>query len=171
MQLWATSKLADQIAAGQVSAREKVGYFIFAAVFSVVTAYAVDWVSPRDTSWLHLYEGIVVSVITFAGAQRVASCYQASIDGAFFEMAYLLSVPLLIKITLAAWVAIYVGYWLFSVALPHISADSAESANAISYWLGRTSQIFPFLVAVAAALVFWFRLAHHVTYIAAKRDA
>jgi hypothetical protein len=170
MQLWATSKLADQIAAGQVSAREKVGYFIFAAVFSVATGYAVDW-GPRDTSWLHVYEGIVVCVITFAGAQKVASCYQAPIDGAFFEMAYLLSVPLLIKTTLAAWVAIYGGYWLFSAALPHISADSAESAKAISYWLGRTSQIFPFLVAVAIALVFWFRLAHHVTYIAAKRSA
>jgi hypothetical protein len=170
MHLWATSRLANQIASGEVPQREKVRYYVFAAIFVVVLGYASDW-GPRDRSWLHVYEGVVVCVITLAGAHRVVTSYCKPIDGAFFEMAYLLSVPLMVKTTAAAWAAIYGGYWLWAAILPHISADSAESANALSYWLGRLWQVFPFLVAVAVAFVFWFRLAHHVGYVVAKRDA
>jgi hypothetical protein len=50
MHLWATSTLADQIVSGQVPAREKVAYFVFATVFVVATGYASDW-GPRDRSW------------------------------------------------------------------------------------------------------------------------
>ena len=170
MHLWATSKLADQIVAADVPAREKVGYFVFAAGFVVVFGYATAWF-PVDRSWFYLYEGVVVSVVTLAGAYRVAESYPSPIDGAFFEMAYLLSVPLLIKTTLAGWVAIYGGSWLFSAILPHVSVGSTESAHALSYWLGRAWQIFPFLVAVAIAIVYWYRLAHHVAYVVAKRGA
>ncbi len=170
MRLWATSKLADQIASGQVSAREKVAYFVFASVFVVAAGYAADW-GPRDRSWLHAYEGIVVCVVTLAGAHRVASSYRAAIDGPFFEMAYLLSVPLLVKTTLAAWVAAYGAEWLVSAIVPHLSADSTETAQAIEYWWTRIGQVFPFVLAVTIASVFWFRLAHHVAYVVAKRGA
>jgi hypothetical protein len=93
------------------------------------------------------------------------------IDAAFFEMAYLLSVPILIKTTLAAWAAIYVASWLSSAIVPYLSADSPESAQALEYWWGRAWQVYPFLVAVVIAAVYWFRLAHHVAYVVAKRGA
>jgi hypothetical protein len=170
LHLWATSKLANEIAVGQVSARDKMHYYVFSAVFLVAIGYAVDW-SPADRSLFHLYEAVVVCIVTFAGALRVVSSYAKPIDGAFFEMSYLLSIPLVIKTTGAAWVAIYAADWLWSMLLPHISAESAESARAISYWLHRVRQAYPFLIAVAVTMVFWFRLAHHVAYVVAKRDA
>jgi hypothetical protein len=74
MHLWATSKLADQIASGEVPPREKITYFVFAAVFVIAAGYAAEW-GPSDRSWLHAYEGVVVCVVTLTGAHRVASSY------------------------------------------------------------------------------------------------
>ena len=171
MHLWATPKLADQIAAGEVSAREKVAYFVFAQVFYIAIGYATGYLSSFHASWLYVYEAAVVGVVTLAGAQKVASSYRRPIDAGFFEMAYLLSVPLTVKTTLASWVASLGGSWLFSAVLERLSPESAESARALSYWSGRLWQIFPFLVAVAIAVVFWYRLAHHVAYVVTKRAA
>lgn len=171
MHFWATPKLAEQIAAGQVPARDKTAYYVFTAVFLTVAGYAADWGLPIDRSWLHAYEGVVVCVITLAGAHRVVSSYRTPIDGPFFEMAYLLSVPLLVKTTLAYWAATYAFQWLARAVVPHLSADSLELANAIEYWLHRTGQLFPFVLAVVIAFVFWFRLAHHVAYVVSKRGA
>jgi hypothetical protein len=86
-------------------------------------------------------------------------------------MTFLLSVPLIVKTTLAAWIVIYGASWLFSRALPYVSAATAESAFALSYWIGRFWQVFPFVVAVIIAIVYWARLAHHVAYVVARRDA
>jgi hypothetical protein len=171
MHLWSTPKLADEIVAGEVSASEKVAYFVFAEVFYVAIAYAAWYVSSFHASWLYIYEAVVVGVVTLAGAHKVVSSYQRPIDGAFFEMAYLLSVPLMVKTTLAMWVAIWGGSWLMSALLEHLFPESVESAWALSYWVGRLWQVFPFLVAVAIAVVFWYRLAHHVAYVVAKRGA
>ena len=169
MHLWATSKLGDEIAAEQVSPRDKVGYFVVAQVLVVAIGYAVNYV-PSHGSWLYVYEAVVVVVITFAGAYRVASSYKQPVDGAFFEAAYLLSIPLIIKTTLASWAVIYGGYWLLGAIAPHINA-SADSSQALTYWLGRLWEIFPFLVAVSITLIYWFRLAHHVAQVVAKRGA
>ena len=69
--------------------------FVFAVVFAVVIGYAAAYGSLHS-SWLMFYEGAVVGVVTFAGAQKVTQSYGRAIDGEFFEMAYLLSVPLLV---------------------------------------------------------------------------
>jgi hypothetical protein len=171
MHLWATPKLADEIVTGSVSAREKVAYYVFAAVFYVAIGYAVGYVGSLNASWFYVYEAAVVAVVTFAGAHKVASSYRRPIDGEFFEMAYLLAVPLTVKTTLAMWVAMWGGSWLVSALLTQISPDSEETARALSYWFGRLWQILPFLVAVVIAAVFWYRLAHHVAYVVAKRGA
>jgi hypothetical protein len=170
MHLWATRKLADEIVAGQVSTGEKVTYFVLAQILFVAAGYAAGFGSIH-VSWLYLYEAAVVGVVTFAGARKVVLSYQRPIDGAFFEMTFLLSVPLFVKTTLASWVAIWGGSWLFWAILPHLSPDSEESAPVILYWVNRLWQALPFLVAVAIAVVFWYRLAVHVAYVANKRDA
>ena len=171
MHLWATSKLADEIVAGEVPTKQKVAYYVFAQVFYVAVAYAAQYGSSLHATWLYVYEAVVVGVVTLAGAHKVASSYQRPIDGAFFEMAYLLSVPLAVKTTLAMWVAMWGGSWLFSAVLMQFSPQSEESVRALSYWAGRLWQVFPFLVAVLIAVVFWYRLAHHVAYVVAKRGA
>jgi hypothetical protein len=136
-----------------------------------VLSYAAGYASFHG-SWLYVYEAAVVAVVTFAGAKKVTQSYQRPIDGAFFEMAYLLSVPLLVKTTLASWVAIWGGYRLISVHVPHLPAsDSAEASQALAYWIGRMWQVLPFLVAVIVAVVYWYRLAHHVAYVANRRGA
>ena len=170
MHLWATSKLADQIAAEQVSSADKVAYFVLAQVLLAALGYAVNYL-PSHGSWLYVYEAVVVVVITFAGAHRVVSSYKGPIDSAFFEAAYLLSIPLIIKITLASWVAIYSGYWLLGAIAPHINIASADSAQALTYWFGRLWETLPFLVAVLVALIYWSRLARHVAYVVANRGA
>jgi hypothetical protein len=168
MHLWATRKLADEIVAGQVSPREKIAYFVFAQVFYVAIGYAAGYVSDH-ADWFYVYQAVVIVVVTFIGARKVVSSYPEPIDGEFFEMAYLLSVPLLVKTTLAAWLVIYGGYWLLSVLLPQLpQPETAESARALSYWVGRLWQLFPFLVGVTTAVVFWYRLAHHVAYVVNK---
>ena len=169
MHLWATRKLADEIVARQVPSKEKIAYFVFAAVFCVVVGYAAGYTAFHLT-WLYIYEGVVVSVVTFAGAHKVTQAYRRPIDSEFFEMTYLLAVPLLVKTTLASWVAVWGGGWLLSIYLPLFpTPESAESARALSYWVGRLWQVLPFLVAVIVAVVFWYRLAIHVAYVADKR--
>jgi hypothetical protein len=171
MHLWDTRKLADEIVAGQVAVPEKIAYFVFSQVFYVAVGYAAGYGS-YDASWLYIYEAVVVAVVTFAGARKVVSSYQVPVDGGFFEVTYLLSVPLLVKTTLAAWVAIMGGYWLFSTLVPHLPApESAASAQAYSYWVGRLWQVLPFLVGVTVAVVYWYRLAHHVSYVVDHRNA
>jgi len=171
MHLWDTQKLADEIVAGQVSANAKVSYFVFSAVFTIVLGYAAGYGSFHG-SWLYVYEAAVVGAVTFAGAKKVARSYLRPIDGEFFEMAYLLSVPLLVKTTLASWIAIWGGYWLISALVPQLPvSDSAESSQALAYWVNRIWQVLPFLVGVTIALVYWYRLAHHVAYVAHKRCA
>jgi hypothetical protein len=171
MHLWATRKLADEIVVGAVSASEKNVYFVFAVVFAVVIGYAAAYGSLHS-SWLYVYEGAVVGVVTFAGAQKVTQSYGRAIDGEFFEMAYLLSVPLLVKTTLASWVAIWGGYWLFSILVPNLPVpESDEAYRALSYWVGRLWHVFPFVVAVTIAVVYWYRLAYHVTYVVNRRGA
>jgi len=171
MHLWATRKLADEIVAGQVSASDKVAYFVFAAVFYVAFGYAAGYTSIHAT-WLYLYEAVVVVVVTFAGARKVTLSYQRPVDGGFFKMAYLLSVPLLVKTTLAAWAAVFGSSWLLSILLPLLpQPDSAESARALSYWVGRLWEVIPFLVGVTIAVIYWYRLSHHVAYVVNKRGA
>jgi hypothetical protein len=172
MYLWATRKLADEIIAGEVSAHQKSAYFVFAMVFYVVAGYAAGYSSYDNYSWFYVYEALVVGVVTFTGAHKVTLSYRRPLDGQFFEMAYLLAVPLLVKATVAAWVAIWGGDWLLSILLSELPApQTAESARALSYWVGRLWQVLPFLVAVAIAVVYWYRLAHHVAYVASKRGA
>jgi hypothetical protein len=171
MHLWATLKLADEIVAGQVSASEKIAYFVFTQVFFVANGYAAGYTGSVHVSWLYLYEAVVVGVVTYAGARKVVLSYQRPIDGGFFEMTFLLSVPLVVKTTLAMWVGIWGGSWLLSALLPHLSTESEASARAISYWVSRLWQALPFLVAVVVAGVFWYRLAFHVTYVTNRRSA
>ena len=170
MHLWATQKLADEIAAGNVTAREKATYFVIAQVLFIAVGYAAAY-GPSHLSWLYLYEGVLVAVVTFAGAQKVVASYERPIDGEFFQMSFLLSVPIFVKTTMASWVAIYGGYWLFGTVLPQISTDSADSARALSYWVPRAWELLPFFVGVIVAIVFWLRLAHHVRYVAQRRGA
>ena len=170
MHLWATRILADEIAAGSVTTREKTSYFVFAQVLFIAVGYAAAY-GPSHWSWLYMYEGVLVAVVTFAGAQKVVVSYQRPLDGEFFQMFFLLSVPIFVKTTLASWVAIYGGYWLFGTVLPHISTGSADSAQALSYWVPRVWELLPFLVGVIVAVVYWLRLAHHVGYVAQKRGA
>ena len=170
MHLLSTSKLADEIVADRVSTREKAAYFVMLQVLVIALGYAAGF-SPPQNLWMYVYEGLVVCVVTFAGAGRVVSSYGRPLDTAFFEATYLLSVPLLVTTTVAAWVAMYGGSWLFSTMIPHVSATSAESADALSYWLGRLWWGYTFIVAVVITIVFWVRLAHHVGYVASKRVA
>jgi hypothetical protein len=170
MHLWATRKLADEIARGTVTARDKVAYFVLLQFLFIAIGYAAGYGSFR-VSWLYVYEAVVVGVITFAGAHRVVSSYQHPIDGGFFEMAYLLSAPLTIKTTLASWVAIWGGSWLLGVLLEHLPIESNDAARAASYWGNALWQTLPFVTAAAIAVVFWYRLAHHVAYVVAKRGA
>jgi hypothetical protein len=170
MHFWNTSKLASEIVADRVTARDKAWYFVFGQVFWVATGYAASLNAPQGL-WFYVYEGVVVAVVTFAGAGKVLSTYGKSPDATFFEMIYVLSVPLMIKATLAAWTAIYGGSWLFLASLPYASPTSAESALALSYWLGRLWQVFPFVVAVVIAAVDWSRLNYHVAYIVKGRGA
>jgi len=170
--LWATRKLADEIVVGEVSARDKIAYYVFAMVFYVVAGYAAGYSSYDNYSLFYVYEAVVVGVVTFAGAHKVTLSYRAPLDGHFFETVYLLSVPLVIKATIAAWVAIWGGNWLLSTLLPHLPVpQTAESARTLSYWVGRLWQVLPFLVAVVIAVVYWYRLAHHVAYVVNKRGA
>ena len=171
MHLWATQKVAEQIVAGQIATRDKTAYFVFAAVFYTVLGYASGYASYH-ASWLYVYEAVVVVVVTFAGAHKVVSSYQKPIDGEFFEMAYLLSVPLLVKTTILAWGTIWGGFWLFSTISPYLpTPETAESAQALSYWVGRLWQVLPFLAQVTAVVVYWYRLAHYVTYVVTKSGA
>ena len=170
MRLWSTSKLANDIVSGRVTPRDKASYFVLGQVLVVAIGYAASLNSP-ESFWMYVYEAVVVTVVTFAGAGRVLSTYKAPADGSFFEMVYFLSVPLIIKTTVAAWVAIYGGSLLFAAVLPHLSATSAESAFTMSYWLSRLWQVFPFVVAVVIAIVYWSRLTHHVAYVVANRGA
>jgi len=60
----------------------------------------------------------------------------------------------------------------FSLVLPHLpEPESAEAARTFAYWVGRLWQLFPFVVAVTVAVVFWYRLAFHVAHVAGKRSA
>jgi len=171
MHLWATKKLAEEIAAGHVSVREKIAYYVFAQIFYVAIGYAAGYASFQ-MSWLYVYEAAVVAVVTFAGARKVVVSYPRPIDSEFFEQTYLLSVPLMVKTTLASWVAIWGGSWLLSIVLPHLpEPETAESARILAYWVGRLWQLFPFVVAVIIAVVFWYRLAFHVAHVASRRSA
>jgi hypothetical protein len=168
--LWATGKLADEIAAGTVSSRDKMLYFVLLQVLAVAIGYAVGFI-PFHASWMYVYEAVVVIVITFAGARRVTLAYQGAVDGGFFEMAYLLSVPLTVKTTVASWVAIWGGTWLIRRILEGLTLESADAARAVSYWGRAAWELVPFVVAAVIAVVFWYRLAHHVAYIIAKKGA
>lgn len=171
MHLWATPRLAEEIVERQVPAGEKLAYFVFAQVFYVTIGYAAGYFSSFHGTWIYVYEAVVVGAVTFAGARKVASSYGRPLDGEFFEMAYLLSVPLLVKTTVATWTAIWGGSWLFGLIAEHLSPESEASARAYSYWFGRLWQMLPFLVAVVIAVVFWYRLAIHVAYVVNKRES
>ena len=170
MHLWATRQLADEIIAGDLTTRDKVTYFVVFQVLLIALGYA-SGLGTRQFSWLYLYEAILVVVVTFAGAQKVVSSYSNPVDAEFFETTYLLSVPLFVKTTLVAWIAIYGGHWLFAKALPHISTESEGSARLLTYWLPRLWDLLPFLVGVVVVFIFWIRLAHHLRYVVAKRGA
>jgi hypothetical protein len=170
MHLWRTTKLADDIALGRVTSNERVAYFVFAQVLFVAIGYIAGY-GPSHHSWLYVYEAVVVCVVTFAGARRVAATYSIPIDAGFFEATFLLSVPLTIKMTAAMWIADYGGWWALDVILQRLSVETAESARAYSYWFSRAYDLLPFVVAVIIAVVFWLRLTHHIAYVVSKRGA
>jgi hypothetical protein len=168
MRLWDTSKLADDIVGDQISPKEKLAYYVLAQVFYSAVGYAALY-GLSSRSWLFVYEAVVVCVIVFAGANRVASLYPRPLDGSFFETAYLLAIPLSIKATLAIWLLIYGWWWAVSTIVPKLSIEGP--AIAITYWLNRGWELVPFLVVVIVSIVFWQRLARHVQQVATRRGA
>jgi len=168
MRLWDTSKLVDDIVAKTISSNEKVAYYVFAQVFYTAMGYASMYGFANHT-WLFIYEAVVVCVIAFAGARRVALAYPTTLDGSFFEAAYLLAIPLSIKATLAIWVLNYGWWWGISKVVPMLSFEGPVIG--LTYLVNRLWELIPFLVVVIVSIVFWQRLAWHVQQLGTRRVA
>ena len=167
LNLWNTKRLADDVAGERLTSRTKEMYYVFSAVFYMVFAYLGSNGPPHYT-WLHLYEGIVVCGVTFVGARRVVAAYSEPLDARFFETSFLVSIPLMIKATVVSWGGVYAAWWVLGWAMEqNVALD--EPSRAVNYWGSRAYDLIPFILAVAVAVVFWLRLAHHVTYVVAKR--
>ena len=169
LNLWNTRRLAEDIAAERLTSGDKVAYYVFAATFYMAFAY-LGSIGPPHYTWLNMYEGIVVCVVTFVGARRVAATYPDPIDARFFEMSFLLSIPLTIKVTAVLWIGDYTGWWLIGKVLENSVDWAEESARAAAYWGNRGNDLLPFVLAAVVAVVFWLRLAHHVGYVVGKRS-
>jgi hypothetical protein len=170
MHLWSTSKLADQLVTGKVPAGDKVNYFLLSAGLSVVLMYAIYW-RPGARSWFRVFEALVMVVVAVGGAKRIVLIYRRPVDGRFFEMVSLISVPIFLKAVVIFCLLTFSPYLLVPWVVPWLSLNSTDSAQAVAYWYGQWQQIFPFLVATLIAFAFWSRLAYHVAYVVNKRGA
>jgi hypothetical protein len=168
LNLWNTQRLADDIAADRLTSRQKGTYYVFIAVLYMALTYVSNAGSSHYT-WMYLYEGIVVCVVTFVGARRVVSAYPEPLDAKFFEAAFLVSIPLSIKAVLVLWIGDYGAWWLLDMALER-NAMLDDPSRAVNYWGRRLYDLVPFVLAAAVAVVYWLRLAHHVGYVAGKRN-
>lgn len=170
MLLWNTPALADDIAAGRVSGADKAAYYVVGPVLYTGVAFG-SLFAFGGRSWFLAYEALVVCVIAFVGARRVASTYERPLDGAFFEAVYLLSIPLFIKATLAIWLFTYGIWWVIVTVVPQLHFQSRDWGDVVSYWVNTAAILLPFLFVAAICIVFWLRLAYHVHYISSNRGA
>lgn len=170
MRLWNTPALAHDIAAGRVSGSDKSAYYVVGPVLYTGVAFG-SLFAFGGRSWFLAYEALVVCVIAFVGARRVASTYHGPLDAPFFEAVYLLSIPLFIKASLAIWLLTYGIWWIIVTVVPQMHFQSREVGDAVSYWVNTAATLIPFLFVAGICIAFWLRLAHHVHYISSHRGA
>lgn len=152
---WNTDKLVRRLASGGVSEAESLRYaMINAALFTQATYYA-GW-GGGYRGWLLLYEFIAVTVISLVG---LSECYKANggPQGAdFLKRLSVVSVPIGIKIAVAAVLLGQLGYWGFG----YVVTPSSFRNPAFVY------ELYSFAFACTFTFIFYWRITIHLAALA-----
>jgi hypothetical protein len=152
---WQTRKLVEELAKDAVSERQSFWYAVINTALVVQAMYYVAWVGgPRG--WFLLIEFVAVCIITVAGLQE---CFKAngSAGGAHFIKRFIcLGVPIGIKVAIAAAAIGQIAYFAF----PRIVTQESFRNPYVVY------QVLSFMVAGLFAVIYYWRIAHHMRRIA-----
>ena len=163
-----TRRLAEDLAHGRVSTRDKAYYLLLGWVLWIVIGYSTLVFSNASRSWLGLFEAFMIIVIAVFGVQ---TCYEASggDDNRSFVVDFTcLLVPLTIKVYAVVWGL----YWLFVWGYYATTSASYESEGAarLVAMLSRHAGYLATLAAVLATQAALFlRMRVHIAAIAAMR--
>lgn len=149
---WNTDALVERLAAGHVSESESLRYAMINAVLFTQATYYATW-GGGYRSWLLLYEFIVVTIISVVG---LAECFKANggVHGTdFLKRLSVISVPIGIKVALAAIVLGQVSYFGFG----YVVTPTAFRNPAFVY------ELYSFAFAAAFMFIFYWRVASHLS--------
>jgi hypothetical protein len=152
---WRTDRLAEELAKDAVSERQSLWYGVISTILVVEATYYATWFGGYQ-SWLLLVEFAVVCVITVLGLQE---CYKSNggAGGSHFLKRFIcLGVPVGIKLLIASTAIGQVAYFAFPVVVTHESFRNPYFVY----------QLFSFFIVGVFAVVYYWRIAHHMERIA-----
>jgi hypothetical protein len=169
MHLLHTRRLAEDLAHGRVSTRDKAYYLLVGWVLWIVIGYSTLVFSNAGRNWLGLFEAFMIIVIAVYGVQ---SCYEAG--GGDENPSFVVDFTcLLVPLTIKVYVVVWGLYWLFVWGYYAMASASYESEGTVRLvtFLSRHAGYLATLAAVLASQAALFlRMRIHMASIASVRE-
>lgn len=158
VRLFSARRVADDLANGRVSPRQRGYYLAASTIVMVVVNYSALFAGNPAWTWLSLFEAIVIVVVTIYG---LTACYESAGGDAnshFVSEFVCLSVPVGLTTTLCVWSI----YWAIGFAFRETILGLSESHYQFAVNLHRIGSNFfgllAFLVVVLTEVIFYFRM-------------
>ena len=166
-----TRRLAEDLAYGRVSNRDKAYYLLVGWVLYSAIGYSTLVFSNQSRTWLGAFEAFMIVVIAVIGVQ---SCYEASggdnNDNFVVDFTCLL-VPLTIKIYVVVWGLYWLAAWGYhAVAVTGVAYDSEDAARFVFFISRHAGYLATLFAVLATQAALFLRMRIHVASIASMRE-
>jgi hypothetical protein len=152
---WHTHKLADELAKNGVSEQQSLWYAVISTILVVEATYYATWFGGYRT-WLLLVEFIAVCVITLVGLQECFKANGGSNGSHFLKRFICLGVPIGLKLAITGTAIGQIVYFAFPFIVTHESFRNPYFVY----------QLFSFFIVGVFAVIYYWRIAHHMERIA-----
>lgn len=169
MHILNTRLLAEDLAHGRVSTRDKAYYLLLGWVLWIAIGYSTLVYSSASRTWLGVFEAFMIIVIAVLGIQ---SCYEAGggdQNDSFVVDFTCLLVPLTIKVYAVVWGL----YWLFVwgyYAMASTTFESEGAARLVSFLSRHAGYLATLAAVLATQAALFLRMRVHITSIASTRE-
>lgn len=163
MYLWNTRELAESLAKGKVSPKEKLLYLIVGQTLYILFSFA-PLLASTPIDWIDIGEVISVLSITVIGLYFSYKSNGGESGSGLLEYFVCLTVPLFIKVIVFFWGLYAAFFWTTGFFVAKLPSDLDQ----VLYY---TYKGVTFFVVVAATLFFYWRMSFHIKFIRMNRGS
>lgn len=169
MHILNTRRLAEDLAHGRVSTRDKAYYLLLGWVLWIAIGYSTLVFSSASRTWLGLLEAFMITVIAVYGVQSSYEAGGGDRNGSFVVDFTCLLVPLTIRVYVTVWGF----YWLFVwgyYAMVNVTYESEGAVRLVSFLSRHAGYLATLAAVLATQAALFLRMRVHMASIASMRE-